>query len=100
MSDRLIKCTVETIRTKLDRLYLESLSAAQESERTRSATADQVEPLQEELESLYAEILPVAQMSVEQQYLEPALKSLSDQNSQSLGRSAIAMDYVCAFPPF
>jgi hypothetical protein len=50
--------------------------------------------LQEELESLYAEILPVAQMSTEQQFLEPALKSLAAKTRQGLARSAQATNYV------
>ncbi|TDZ40706.1 hypothetical protein CTRI78_v010175 [Colletotrichum trifolii] len=90
---RLIKYTVETVRTKLDRLYLEALSSAHSGEVTPNPS-DDVKSLQEELESLYSEILPVAQMSVEQQYLEPALKSLSSKNGQSLGRSAAAVLYI------
>ena len=105
----LIKSTVETIRTRLDRLYLEALEAAQAAQeqeqqkeqeraqgRRRDAVMDggDVAALQEELESLYSEILPVAQMSVEQQYLEPALKSLSGKNGRNLARSLLALDYV------
>ncbi|KZL65981.1 vacuolar H+/Ca2+ exchanger [Colletotrichum tofieldiae] len=90
---RLIKYTVETVRTKLDRLYLEALSSAHHDGVT-SHPSDDVKTSQEELESLYAEILPVAQMSVEQQYLEPALKSLSSKNGQSLHRSAAAVVYI------
>ncbi|OHW99683.1 hypothetical protein CSPAE12_01584 [Colletotrichum incanum] len=90
---RLIKYTVETVRTKLDRLYLEALSSAHHNGVT-SHPSDDVKTSQEELESLYTEILPVAQMSVEQQYLEPALKSLSSKNGQSLHRSAAAVVYV------
>ncbi|CCF36040.1 hypothetical protein CH063_07695 [Colletotrichum higginsianum] len=90
---RLIKYTVETVRTKLDRLYLEALSSAHHNG-VASHPSDDVKTSQEELESLYTEILPVAQMSVEQQYLEPALKSLSSKNGQSLHRSAAAIVYV------
>ncbi|KXH64931.1 hypothetical protein CNYM01_04200 [Colletotrichum nymphaeae SA-01] len=90
---RLIKYTVETVRTKLDRLYLEALSSAHQNGVT-SHPSDDVKTSQEELESLYAEILPVAQMSVEQQHLEPALKSLSSKNGQSLRRSAAAVIYI------
>ncbi|OHE95021.1 hypothetical protein CORC01_09678 [Colletotrichum orchidophilum] len=90
---RLIKYTVETVRTKLDRLYLEALSSAHQNGVT-SHPSDDVKTSQEELESLYAEILPVAQMSVEQQHLEPALKSLSSKNGQSLSRSAAAVIYI------
>ncbi|OAA58033.1 hypothetical protein SPI_06918 [Niveomyces insectorum RCEF 264] len=100
----LIKCSVETIRTKLDRLYLEAMEAAattapfagRDANTGPAAEADvgNVAALQAELESLYAEILPVAQMSVEQQYLEPALKALSGRNRKSLARSLMALDYI------
>ncbi|KIH92412.1 hypothetical protein SPBR_02571 [Sporothrix brasiliensis 5110] len=93
----LIKYAVETIRTKLDRLYLEALEAGTASAATASGSStpdDDVAALQQELESLYAEILPVAQMSVEQQHLAPALKALSGKNAKNLTRSLLALDYV------
>ncbi|KJR88088.1 uncharacterized protein SPSK_07273 [Sporothrix schenckii 1099-18] len=93
----LIKYAVETIRTKLDRLYLEALEAGTASATTASGSSapdDDVAALQEELESLYAEILPVAQMSVEQQHLAPALKALSGKNAKNVTRSLLALDYV------
>ncbi|KAK4444344.1 hypothetical protein QBC34DRAFT_498362 [Podospora aff. communis PSN243] len=91
---RLIKFTVETVRTKLDRIYLESLDSSMRSGATRRVSADDVSALQEELESLYAEILPVAQMSVEQQFLEPALKNLAARRGQGLAKSEEAVTYM------
>ncbi|ROV89537.1 hypothetical protein VSDG_08505 [Cytospora chrysosperma] len=91
---RLIKYTVECIRTKLDRSYLESLESYVKSDAGDHAVKDEVHTLQDEVESLYSEILPVAQMSVEQQWLEPSLRSLSAKNSQGLGRSAEALTYM------
>ncbi|KAK0622579.1 hypothetical protein B0T14DRAFT_150219 [Immersiella caudata] len=91
---RLIKFTVETVRTKLDRIYLESLDSSMRSGATRRVSADDVSALQEELESLYAEILPVAQMSVEQQFLEPALKNLAARRGQGLAKSEEAITYM------
>lgn len=88
----LIKFSVETIRTKLDRLYLEALEAAETT--AAHSSQEDVAALQSELESLFAEILPVAQMSVEQQYLAPALKALSGKNAKNLTRSLLALDYV------
>lgn len=93
---RLIKYTVGRIRTKLDRVYLESLEAFPTSGASDGAAKDDITVQQEELEELYSEILPVAQMSVEQQWLEPALRSLSLKNGNSLGRSADALGYVSA----
>lgn len=83
------------LRTKLDKVYLESLIQTERSGQLLHASDDDVQALQEEVESLYSEILPVAQMSVEQQYLESALKSISSRSGQSLGRSAAAVAYVC-----
>ncbi|KAK4135275.1 hypothetical protein BT67DRAFT_270310 [Trichocladium antarcticum] len=91
---RLIKFTVEGIRTRLDRIYLESLELAAQPGATRRATPDEVSSLQEELESLYAEILPVAQMSTEQEFLEPALKALAAKNGHGLVKSAQATSYI------
>ncbi|KAK4244785.1 hypothetical protein C7999DRAFT_43609 [Corynascus novoguineensis] len=89
---RLIKFTVEGIRTRLDRLYLEALESCAKSPSV-GVSADEVSALQDELESLYAEILPVAQMTTEQQFLEPALKSLAAKNSRELARSVQATSY-------
>ncbi|OAA71803.1 hypothetical protein LEL_09038 [Akanthomyces lecanii RCEF 1005] len=90
---RLIKITVETIRTRLDTTYLSALAAAQQS-RDSGADPDETEALQAELESLYSEILPVAQMSVEQQHLEPALQSISARSGQSLRKTASSLTYM------
>jgi hypothetical protein len=89
---RLIKHTVEGIRTKLDRIYLETLSNTPDD---HNADEQELNDLQEELESLYSEILPVAQMSAEQQYLEPALQTLNASSGQSKERSVKAVQYVC-----
>lgn len=90
---RLIKHTVEGVRTKLDRVYLEALKAAGTSNGNDRQSSDVVE-LQEELESLYAEILPVAQMSAEQQFLEPALRIVAATDGQDQERSVKAFKYV------
>ena len=95
---RLIKFTVEGLRTRLDRLYLESLESSTRSGATRRLAADEVSALQEELESLYSEILSVAQMSVEQQFLEPALRDLAAKHGQGLSKSEAAIRYVRVVP--
>ena len=89
---RLIKHTVEGIRTRLDRIYLEALSHS-----TYGSDADsrEVGEMQEELESLYSEILPVAQMSAEQQFLEPALREFTARDMRGQERSVKAVNYVC-----
>ncbi|KAL1839406.1 hypothetical protein VTJ49DRAFT_1537 [Mycothermus thermophilus] len=90
---RLIKFTVEGVRTRLDRIFLEALETAARQGAGR-VPPDEVTSLQGELESLYAEILPVTQMSAEQQFLEPALKSIADKNAQRQARSAQATNYI------
>ncbi|KEY72483.1 hypothetical protein S7711_05158 [Stachybotrys chartarum IBT 7711] len=88
---RLIMTTVETVRARLDTVYLESLLSDQSPD---DVSEDEVKALEAEVESLYSEILPVAQMSVEQQYLEPALKSIDAKSGQSMRRSATATTYI------
>ncbi|KAJ6446700.1 tRNA processing endoribonuclease Trz1 [Purpureocillium lavendulum] len=95
---RLIKVTVETVQAKLDAIYLDTLTAAESSGNVKPATANEVKALQDEVESLYSEILPVAQMSVEQQHLEPALASITARSGQSLNRTAAAVSYASRPP--
>lgn len=95
---RLIKYIVEGIRTKLDRVYLETLQNFLISGASNHAAKQDITAQQQELEELYSEILPVAQMSVEQQWLEPSLRSLSCKNGSSLNRSAEALSYVSSIP--
>ncbi|CAG8951684.1 hypothetical protein HYFRA_00005484 [Hymenoscyphus fraxineus] len=86
----LIKHTVEGIRTKLDRIYLEALPSTGSNGPNNQESKD----LQEELESLYSEILPVAQMSAEQQFLQPALRTISAKNGQGQERAVKAVKYI------
>ena len=90
---RLIKHTVEGIRTRLDRIYLSNLNSSSIQD-SNGSDEQEVNDLQEELESLYSEILPVAQMSTEQQYLEPALGIIAATNGQGQERSVKAVKYV------
>lgn len=94
MAPRLIKYTVEGVRTKLDRTYLDALNNPVGGTDGHGATSQEVAELQDELESLYAEILPVAQMAAEQQHLEPALREISARDGQGQDRSVKAVKYV------
>ncbi|OWP07460.1 hypothetical protein B2J93_4989 [Marssonina coronariae] len=89
---RLIKHTVEGLRTRLDRVYLEGLGVSNTCEDHKEDS--EVNDLQEELESLYSEILPVAQMSAEQQFLEPALRAIAAGDSQGQERTIKALKYI------
>ena len=94
---RLIKCTVEMTRCKLDRTYLEALDAAALSAPRHSedqTDAADVAALREEVDSLYAEIFPVVQMSVEGQFLQPAVRRATGRNARALETSSAAVDYV------
>jgi len=86
---------VDTIQTRLGRIYLEALAC--DGDDDDDVTTDDVEALQDEVESLYSEILPVAQMTVEQQHLDPALSSVAKHGGISLEQTAAAMDYVWRF---
>ncbi|EHK96979.1 hypothetical protein M7I_7304 [Glarea lozoyensis 74030] len=90
LSARLIKHTVEGIRTRLDRIYLEAL---QSSNITADDNNQENQDLQDELESLYSEILPVAQMSAEQQFLQPALRTMAASSGKSQERAVKAVEY-------
>ena len=92
---RLIKYTVEGARTRLDRIYLEAMAGrGDDSKGTKGTDNAEVVALLDELESLYTEILPVAQMSAEQQYLEPALRLIASRTAQGGDRSSKAIGYV------
>jgi hypothetical protein len=85
---------VEGIRTKLDRIYLGELKSVSEPLNGQDLDDQEIADLQEELESLYSEILPVAQMSTEQQYLQPALHEIASRGSQGQERLVKAVKYV------
>jgi hypothetical protein len=104
---RLIKTTVETVRTRLDRIYLETLVAhalaPPPPHSFSSPTADAaagVRATQDEIDSLYLEILPVAQMAAEQQHLEPALRAVAHGGATRAGRSEAAVGHVSRFGVF
>ncbi|KAI9049955.1 hypothetical protein LZ554_006102 [Drepanopeziza brunnea f. sp. 'monogermtubi'] len=88
----LIKHTVEGIRTRLDRVYMEGLRGSDPSNGHHEEQV--VNELQEELESLYSEVLPVAQMSAEQQFLEPALKAVAAIDGKGQERTVKAIKYI------
>ncbi|KAI9650347.1 hypothetical protein NHQ30_000360 [Ciborinia camelliae] len=90
---RYIKHTVDGVRTKLDRIYLEALSSPGGSD-SQDTNQREVAELQEELESLYSEVLPVAQMSAEQQYLEPALREIAAKGNSGQERTYQALKYM------
>lgn len=92
---RLIKCMVEGVRTRLDRVYLETLKKASHADGTHQRQhGEDVATVQGELEALYTDILDVAHISISQQYLDPALKGVATKNGRGLAKSAKAVEYV------
>ncbi|KJZ74913.1 hypothetical protein HIM_05644 [Hirsutella minnesotensis 3608] len=91
---RLIDATAEAVRLKLDAAYLDALVDGEQSGLDKSVSSSEVKALEEEVESLYTELQPVAQMAVEKQHLEPAVRSVSAKTSKSMGRSVEALEYI------
>ncbi|KAL6884909.1 hypothetical protein HDV57DRAFT_491565 [Trichoderma longibrachiatum] len=91
---RLVKITAQTIRAKLDTTYMETLVEAERSGRVKPSTDDEVKALEAEVESLHSEILSIAQLSVEHQYLEPALTTVSTEGGQNAMRTSNALAYI------
>ncbi|KAL7920973.1 hypothetical protein ACQKWADRAFT_297225 [Trichoderma austrokoningii] len=91
---RLVKITVETVRAKLDTTYMDTLVEAERSGRVQPSTHDEVKALEAEVDSLHSEILSVAQISVEQQYLVQALQTVSTEGGQSAMRTSSALEYI------
>lgn len=90
----LIKYTVEGVRLRLDRAYIEALGVHQVEKKTTPKNEHEVIELQAELDSLYSEILPVAQMSAEQRYLDCAVRAIASQDKQGLEKSKTIIEYV------
>lgn len=95
----MIKYNTEAVRIRLDRTFLEALhesetARATHQEPTPNSQQAEIHALKEELDSLYSEILPVAQMSVEQQYLEPALRKLASEDIRREVMTSKVLNYV------
>ncbi|KAI9733718.1 MAG: hypothetical protein M1818_007132 [Claussenomyces sp. TS43310] len=91
---RLIKLTVEGLRTRLDRVYLEASHSSDREFGSYDGGKAEIIALEEELESLYTEILPVAQMSVRQQFLQPAQRAIRSRDATGRNRSRISLTYI------
>lgn len=85
---------MEGVRLRLDRAYIEALGVYQVERKTTPKNEQEVMELQAELDSLYSEILPVAQMSAEQRYLDCAVRAIASQDKQGLEKSKTIIEYV------
>jgi hypothetical protein len=79
---------------RLDRAYIEALGGNQVEKNSTHQNEHDVLELQAELDSLYSEILPVAQMSAEQRYLDCAVRAIASQDKQGLEKSKTIIEYV------
>ncbi|PHH55578.1 hypothetical protein CFIMG_000848RA [Ceratocystis fimbriata CBS 114723] len=91
---RLIKSTVELARTRLDRVYLDGLTSPLAATGFGTDELESTEALQIEVESLYAEILPVAQMAVENSFLEPARSTLLARHTAERQHTTAGLRYT------
>lgn len=85
---------MERVRLRLDRVYMENLDGYPVEKNDIFEGEPEVTELQAELDSLYSEILPVAQMSTEQRYLDCAVRAIASQDKQGLEKSMKVIDYV------
>lgn len=90
----LIKYTVEGVRLRLDRAYIEALDLLQVNNNVNHLDEHEIIELQAELDSLYSEILPVAQMSTEQRYLDFAVRAFVAQDKRRFEKSEKIINYV------
>jgi hypothetical protein len=100
LSTMLADYNAEEIHYRLDRLYLETIqSESRPSKSSEIGTeSETIAALEEELESLYPEIEILAEMSTKQQFHEPILREIHNQQSQLRAASEEKLERVC-IPP-
>lgn len=83
------------IQCRLDYIYIEAQNNTSPTTRQRS-TDDEAEllSLQEELDSLYSEIAPVAEMAVQQEYKEPIMHTLDKKHHEAVTHADRRLEYV------
>ena len=78
MCSRLASCLAQEVRCRLDRIFLETLSAPQRTDMFHSeANGELQSSLQVELDSIYTEIPSVIEMSIAHEYQTPLIDSLT-----------------------
>lgn len=82
----------EEIYTRLDRIYLESLS---EPGSIDKPTEEEISLLEQDLESLYPEIEVLAQMAARQQYEQPIVRELQRGREEMTQSMEEKLDLVC-----
>ncbi|KAI9771986.1 MAG: hypothetical protein M1835_006325 [Candelina submexicana] len=85
----------QAIQCRLDYIYLETLNRPN-SANHHSSTDDEAEllSLQEELDSLYSEITPVAEMAIQQEFQGPIVHAIHDKECKANTQAEIRFEYV------
>lgn len=97
----LVSLRAAGIRTRVDRIFHETLlksDGSEETDRPEEEAIAEKEALKEELETLHAEILSVAQMGVEQELRSPILQTLEQGQGQQKRLQTRFLDYVSSPP--
>ncbi|KAL1623017.1 hypothetical protein SLS56_008428 [Neofusicoccum ribis] len=95
----LVSLRAAGIRTRVDRIFHETLlkpDGSEETDRPEEEAIAEKEALKEELETLHAEILSVAQMGVEQELRGPILQTLEQGQGQQKRLQTRFLDYILA----
>jgi hypothetical protein len=90
----LIKHAVEGVRAKLDNVFLQHVDSDVYFDGCGLVEDSQIRALREEVDSLYSELLPLAQMSVEQRFLQRSLRGITAQSISAVEKSQTVLDYV------
>lgn len=92
---RLVANNVDEIRCRLDRKYLESIQSSRSLKTPQSNQAnDLLSSVKAELETLYPEISAVAQMSTDQSFKAPLVRSIEQSIVQREDQIISVFDHV------
>ncbi|KAI9675375.1 MAG: hypothetical protein M1817_001279 [Caeruleum heppii] len=80
LGNRLVQSKVVVMRHRLDRIFLQTIDhpmPTDDRDDDSDMLDDELQALREDLEALYSELKPVAEMSVDEEYLRPLLTAVS-----------------------
>ncbi|KAI9723423.1 MAG: hypothetical protein M1812_001307 [Candelaria pacifica] len=95
LCSKLSTLKAEALQCHLDCIYLEERPSP-ETMTGHNSTDDQAEllSLQEELDSLYSEIGPVAEMAVQQEFLEPIVHAIDEEELEAITQVERRLEYI------
>lgn len=91
----LAKYTADTVRTRLDRVYLEALGDSQKGGIQEEASPVEADDVEQEISTLYADIDDLIQMVIQQQHEGPILRAIGALHEHRLSESSRELDLVC-----